>query len=259
MNANFWLVSASVSFAFSQETSVAKARELETQHKGKLLKTEVSCLTSHVQLKTINFHPNFLQALASVSNSSDLYPIMKKYGTYYYKSASLGGKLTQVTTLSEELLDSKSSSEFSQSTQISFGASVSAPRFSASTSYDGSLDSTVSQEEQSTYESLSARSSVITQGGPPGSFGPDYSSDAPTDFGGWANWIDLLPVPIDYELGAIGGIIPDTWLTKNGTSIKQLWQTAEKEYYRRQSYETYSKYHYQYNRRNLMLISICRL
>jgi hypothetical protein len=248
MNANFFgLVSGSVSFAFSQETSVAKARELETQHKGKLLKTEVSCLTSHVQLKSINFHPNFLQALASVSNTSDLYPIMKKYGTYYYKSASLGGKLTQVTTLSEELLDSKSSSEFSQSTQISFGASVSAPRFSASTSFDGSLDSTVSQEEQSTYESLSARSSVITQGGPPGSFGPDYSSDAPTDFGGWANWIDLLPVPIDYELGAVGGIIPDTWLTKNGTSIKQIWQTAEKEYYRRQSYETYNLKRYKYS------------
>jgi hypothetical protein len=239
VSATIGFVSGSASFAFSQETSVAKARELETQHKGKLLKTEVSCLTSQVQLKKINFHPNFLKALASVHTTSDLYPIMKKYGTYYYKSASLGGKLTQVTTLSEELLDSKSSSEYSQSTQISFGASVSAPRYSASTNFDGSLDSTVSEEEQKTYESMSARSSVITQGGPPGSFGPDYSSDAPTDFGGWANWIDLLPVPIDYELGAIGNIIPETYLTKNGTSIKQLWQVAETEFYLKQSHTSY--------------------
>lgn len=62
-------------------------------------------------------------------------------------------------------------------------------------------------------------SQLYSYGGAPGAYGPSYDS-GPDSFGEWATTVDLLPVPIDYSLGAIGDIIPDAWTTPGGDKIK---------------------------------------
>lgn len=204
--------SASASLAFSYEKSTQRARELETKASGSLVVTEVNCETSKVQLAKYTFHPGFLSDLANANSSAALLRVIEKYGTHFYDHAVLGGRLRQVTTMSSGSRNSKTKEEINEQASLSFSASVSVPVFSASgsVSLSGSIDSSSNSEDQSEYESNSFRSSVITYGGPPGSFGPT-TSDAPSNFGDWASNIDLLPVPIDFRLREIADIIPSSW------------------------------------------------
>ncbi len=191
--------------------------------------SEVKCATSRVKLAKHTFHPAFLDDLRKAKTDSDLVNLVKKCGTHVYSSAILGGKVRQVTTLKKEFQSSKTKQELEESAALSLSASVSGPAFSTSGSFSGSVDTSTSREVQSSYERSSFRSSVITYGGPPGSFGPT-TSDAPSNFGHWASAIDLLPVPIDYTLQPIYDIIPEQWMmTFNGknTSVRDLWARAD--------------------------------
>lgn len=227
LNINFLEADIDVSLGFSMETSVKQARELEKQSSGGIAKTEVICQTSQVELKNITFHPKFLEELSVVEEAEDLYPIMEKYGTHYIKSATMGGKLVQLTSFHEDLLDDKISSEYSRNMELSFGLSASVPVFgSGNIDFEGSLDTKETSDTQTHFEEKSSRTSIITYGGPPGSFGPDYTNNAPTNFGDWASYVDLLPVPVQFQLDDISNIIPETWRTRNNTSIKQLWSSA---------------------------------
>lgn len=224
-------MSASASVAYSQEKSVSAAREQEKKASGTVIVTEVSCETSKVQLgPSYSFHPRFLEDLAGVKNVGQMKSVIKKYGTHIYSSAVLGGRLRQVTTITKDTHSSKSKEELSESASLSFSASVSSPVFSASGSFSGSVDSSSSTEKQGEYQDNSFRSTVLTYGGPPGSFGPT-TSDAPSNFGDWASNIDLLPVPIHYTLRPIYNIIPDSWKIKLDTgvltSVRQTWNDAE--------------------------------
>lgn len=223
-------VNIDMSLAMSQEVSVSSALNLKQQRSGSVVVTEVTCETSKVQLSKFNLHPSFLEELSLVDTGADVLPLMKKYGTHFYNTATLGGRLRQVTVLDSSYESTQSEFEIQKSADISFAASVSGTLLSADASLSldlaGSLDSSTSSAQQSEYESSTSRSTVITYGGPPGSFGPT-TSEAPSNFGDWASAVDLLPVPIDYQLVPIHNAIPAEWRSKNGTSIKEIWKSAE--------------------------------
>ena len=220
------IVDVSASFSYSQENSVKISREMEQRSSGSLVYTELSCATSKIQMAKYTFHPAFLTALSRLNSSADVVDMIEKYGSHFYSNAVLGGRLSQVTSVSSSFASSKTSSELEAHAKLSFGASVSSPIFSVSGGFSGSIDSSITTEQQEEFESSSTRSSVLTYGGPPGSFGPS-SSDAPSNFGDWASAVDLLPVPIEYTLKKISDIIPDAWKSANGTSLRAMWLEGE--------------------------------
>lgn len=219
-------VEIGASFGYSQESSVKISREMENTRSGSLIFTELSCATSKVQMAKYTFHLAFLADLARVNGTEDVVAMIDKYGSHFYDSATLGGRLRQVTSVSSIFASSKTTTELEKHAQLSFGASVTSPLFSISGDFRGSLDSSITAESQLEFEESSTHSSVITYGGPPGSFGPSVS-DAPSNFGDWASAVDLLPVPIDYKLRRISDIIPDTWNSRNGTALRDIWLQGE--------------------------------
>jgi hypothetical protein len=109
----------------------------------------------------------------------------------------------------------------------SFSASASGWGLSASAS--GSYSDSIGQnsQTQSSFESSSNKSFIITYGGAPGSFGPnsaagDDSAAGAADWGAWARTVDLQPVPVNYALAPIGSILPKYWA--NASSV---WYAAE--------------------------------
>ncbi len=49
------------------------------------------------------------------------------------------------------------------------------------------------------FESESSSSYIMSYGGAPGTFGPTNPND-PANWGSWAQTVDLLPIPINYEV-----------------------------------------------------------
>jgi hypothetical protein len=166
-------------------------------------------------MKKYTFHPVFLTDLSQVASLNDVLRLFNKYGTHYYKKASLGGKLKQITSVDDTFEKSSTEQEMSEQSRLQFSAGVSGlDIFSASFSSSYSLQEESSFEQQREFQTSTSRSRIITYGGAPGSFGPS-SNEAPSNFGDWAATVDLLPVPVQYELGRIDEIIPDTWRTKS--------------------------------------------
>lgn len=206
--------------AFSGSRAVKSALELETKTSGAVIKSTIQCATSQVKVAKYTFHPIFLEAVAKAKSISNIQSIIQKYGSHVYSSAILGGKLEQITTTSKAFRSSKTEHELEEHASLSLSASVSGPAFSGSGTFSGSVDSTTTGQSQNDYQEETSRSTIITHGGPPGSFGPT-TSDAPSNFGDWASAVDLLPVPINYSLIPMYDAIPNTWTVKfsNGTEV----------------------------------------
>ncbi|KYQ91949.1 hypothetical protein DLAC_07190 [Tieghemostelium lacteum] len=217
---------------YATEKSVSSSRDIGTIEKGSFFKTDAKCLVSKVQIHKYTFHPNFLYDISLVNTTLDMLAIINKYGSHYYKSVSLGGKLSQITVVSEKTRNEFESSEMKESIKLSFSASVSSPIGGVRGSYSQSLDNEVSTTRQSEFTSKTKKTSIIVYGGAPGSYGPsDTPESTISSFGAWASSVDQIPVPIDYQLSAIGNIIPKTWVTRNGTQIRAIWYEAELKYY----------------------------
>eukprot|EP00029_Vermamoeba_vermiformis_P005898 TRINITY_DN2177_c0_g1_i2.p1 TRINITY_DN2177_c0_g1~~TRINITY_DN2177_c0_g1_i2.p1 ORF type:complete len:565 (-),score=41.60 TRINITY_DN2177_c0_g1_i2:843-2537(-) len=229
----FGAYSASGSYSYSKERSVEAAQSLKQQRSGSIAVGEVICEASKVQQSSLNLHPIFLRDLSLVTNSSDILKLMNKYGTHYYKSATLGGRLRQVTVIDSQFTSKSNEREIKESSKLSLTGAVAGEAYGVKASltgaYASSKDSTITTEQQRDFESSSSRSRIITYGGPPGSFGPS-SSKAPSTFGEWARYVDLLPVPINYQLVPIYNAIHPLWKTRNGTSIRTLWKSAQIEF-----------------------------
>jgi hypothetical protein len=178
---------ANFDFSFSQSSAAQVARNLEQKRSGSLTLTEARCATMKAQLRGINFHPSFLAEVATISTAEGALLLLEKYGTHYYKSAVLGGKLSLVTVVDKQWETSTTSNFLQQHSELSFGAGVSSSAFSVDGSFSQTKDSEVSEESRQEYESASSRSTILTEGGSPGSFSPDSQdgfSSAPTTFGG---------------------------------------------------------------------------
>lgn len=75
-----------------------------------------------MELKAKTLHPAFLNDL--LDHREHLLPIVEKYGTHYYTSADMGGKLVMMSSISTSLTSSTSSRSVQQSTKMSFSAKV---------------------------------------------------------------------------------------------------------------------------------------
>ncbi|KAF2069657.1 hypothetical protein CYY_009026 [Polysphondylium violaceum] len=236
--------SISMSASLSLSESSKKAAESQSQKDGSVSKTTLKCETSKVHMvEPFRFNNKFIQDITNTYTPEDqnydkhsntkeaMKNVIKKYGSLYYKSATLGGKLEQITVVEHSFASSKSSSEIQRSMDMSFSVSASSKILpvSGSVSMSASMDSKTTKEQQSTYESNSDRSTMTVYGGKPGSFGDDKSPNA---LNSWAKTVDLIPYPIDYQAGYIGDIIPSDWYLENGLNVKTIWMEAEFEMYK---------------------------
>ena len=227
-------VKVALSGAYSQESSSSAASTVQGDTSNTLLVTSVECLTSKVQLTDINFHPNFLADLNNaISDSDAMIALVEKYGTHYYTSANMGGKLVMTTSTSSSKAATTSESSTTKAVQISFSAKVSG--YGANADAAGSYSKATSENDaaQSDFESSSTHSSIISYGGAPGSFGPSGGDGTgASNWGDWAQTVDLQPVPLDYQLARIGTLF--TGMTIAGNDVTEAWQDAEFSYYQSQ-------------------------
>ncbi|EGG13824.1 hypothetical protein DFA_11585 [Cavenderia fasciculata] len=225
-----------VSAAFSGEKSVSEASSMSTSSTQSVLKTEIKCVSTYIEIDQdyVKFDPIFLQDVANIKKKTDLLPIFDKYGTYYYKNAYMGGKLVQLMSTTQSSSTSTSSSEWSAAASASMGASLGLGSLSASGSVSVSYDTSISQEQMDEMSKQSSLSKILTWGGIPSAFTPEFSSN----FGSYSEWtdtLDLYPVPIDYQLGAIRDLIPKEWAIQLedgvNTTILDAWVEMENLYY----------------------------
>jgi len=218
-------ITGAVDGSMQKEESVHEAQSLETEKSGRVISVESKCYTSKVDLiSTSILSREFAKSLVEMGNNVEkCKAVVAQYGTHYYKSASLGGSLRQIFTMSEESWFSQSEYETSKSAQSSFDASVSVgPLFSASVDTETSESSTKKMSASEKFKKQSIKSSIITYGGAPGLFSPGSaeSEGVSIDWGEWAQTIDLLPVPVDYSVGFIYDILP------NNKTIRDCWSAG---------------------------------
>lgn len=53
------------------------------------------------------FHPQFIQEVANAFDVPSMVKVIRKYGSHYYKSAKMGGKLVQVTAMDSSYSNKK--------------------------------------------------------------------------------------------------------------------------------------------------------
>ncbi|KAF2075449.1 hypothetical protein CYY_003230 [Polysphondylium violaceum] len=235
VDGSYLFVSMSAEASFSHSETKTTASEMQKKMDGSISVTELHCETSKIHLIETKFHPKFIQDISKAFVEGDqaksdelMQNVMKKYGTIYYQSATLGGKLEVISIVSNSFTSRKSSNEVEKSTEVTASLQLSGSVFGASASagIEGSvsLDSTNSESEQNDYETNSMRSTVKVYGGEPGSYGKDNDANA---FNSWAKNVDIVPFPIDYKVGYISDIIPKSWFFKGTHSIKEAWERNE--------------------------------
>ncbi|EFA79399.1 hypothetical protein PPL_07817 [Heterostelium album PN500] len=220
---------------FSLDGSIGAARDQSQSSTKNVFVTQVNCTTTYIEMddQRIRFHPMFLKDLATIKQKSDLLKIFDKYGTYYYSSAYMGGKLVQISTTSESIDTDEKKSKWSIAAELKLGADVEIPGFEGGGSNRFNLGLSSDEETYSEIQRKSTYSSIITYGGPPAAFAPS-DSFVPPSFHGWSSSIDLLPVPIGFKVKPIRDLLKDTWAIKLGSTeykVAQLWKEMEKVYY----------------------------
>jgi hypothetical protein len=209
------------------ELDLAMRTALNTQESGSgsLTSTEAKCATTSIQLNyqdVSSFHPEFIADLKNTA-VEDMLSIIDKYGTHYYRSVVMGGKLVQFSVTSEEYQSGSVKIELDAMAHAGFGGGAKLAKFSANANVDVTGSFKTALQKQYEFESNTTRSSIVTYGGAPGSF----DSNDITYWNEWAKSVDLLPVPIDYKLGEIADLIPDT---QAWADVKEKWKTAVGDY-----------------------------
>lgn len=222
---------AAASLAYSQEESVTSATTAQAERGGTLFVSEVECLTYRAKISRKNLHPQFVLDLmyATLDGSTTaMLSVVKKYGTHYYTSADMGGKLTMTTstTMTTDTFSSSISTE--KAVEASMSAKVSGWGANAEAAASFSKASSGTEEFQSTFESTSTHSSIIAYGGAPGSFGPP-GSDGAQNWGDWSQTVDLQPVAVSFQVDRIYNLLSSFSL--GGINVSTLWQNAESMYY----------------------------
>ncbi|PRP86507.1 hypothetical protein PROFUN_05289 [Planoprotostelium fungivorum] len=127
------------------------------------------------------------------------------------------------SVLDKSHTQSKTKRETKSSLSASAQASFSGWGYSGSASVSYSGQQSDSAEKQKEFESKTSKSSVLASGGAPGSYGPDQDSNGPSTYSKWAENLDLLPVPLDYDAGVIGDLLP---IRASGLLLRRQWFLA---------------------------------
>ncbi|GAM28850.1 hypothetical protein SAMD00019534_120260 [Acytostelium subglobosum LB1] len=219
---------AKSSLAMSSSTSVNNAKDLENKTSGSITTTTFKCQISTIQMDdsiTPNFHPKFLHDISRVVDKESMKRVVSKYGIYYKKWATFGGTLEQVNSVSSSFTSSQSSQSLESCLSMSFAESITAEGTGESANLANSLSSQVGKDTATSFDRSSTGTMLVIKGGAPGSYGEDI--DDPLE--SWVGSIDLMPYPIDFNLGLVSDLIPDSWQITNSsdTTVKKLWIDAE--------------------------------
>lgn len=172
---NVFGVHVAASAAYSKDRTSKAASDIHSDMSGTLFVSSGKCYVSKVQLERVHLHADFIAELyANWNNSENMQKLVQKYGTLYYKSATMGGVLKMATSTSKSASNSHSSQSLQTATKMSFSAKVSGYGASASGSASYSSDNSGSSDVQNSFESSSIHSSVVTYGGAPSAFGGKY-------------------------------------------------------------------------------------
>lgn len=210
---------------FEFDASISAAYSTQEKNSGSLSVTTSECSTTSVQLNhrdIQSFHPEFVSDLIDANTDAELVTLVDKYGTHFYKGAVFGGKLVQISSIKSEYENRLTKVDMDSRLHLGFGGGGTLGKFSAYTNNDISASLSTELENQLEFESNTARSSIITSGGTPGSF--DTSGDV-SSWSEWAKSVDLIPVPIRFTLGEISEIIPEDW-----PELKEKYEKAVKNY-----------------------------
>ncbi|KAF2068367.1 hypothetical protein CYY_010307, partial [Polysphondylium violaceum] len=126
--------------------------------------------------------------------------------------------------------------EWTESVSGSFSASVSSPTFSVSGSVSAAVDKSQSEQQQQEKQESSTTSRMMVYGGIPAAFSPAEDGQSSPGFKEWASSIDVLPVPVDYQLYPIKMLLNSLWVNKHGVNIRALWEEAEISYYKGEAF-----------------------
>ncbi|KAF2070182.1 hypothetical protein CYY_008497 [Polysphondylium violaceum] len=226
--------SLSLGISHSNEKSVEESSKQSTTEKERIFKSDVYCKTSFVELDLdrISFNPNFLNDLNQVKGLEDMLILIQRYGTYFYKSSFLGGKLSQLTITRETNVENSSENSWEEKSQTSMSLSVKTPMFSIDGGgIEESLDKKNKESTEDSETTESTTSKVLTYGGIAAAFSPASDGYSSPTYDQWVESIDLLPVPIDYQLFPIKKYINPSWVNKYNQKLSELWTSAEKVYY----------------------------
>jgi len=219
--------------SFSLEKSIKESNKMRNSVSQKIFKTDLVCKTSFVEmdLDRVSLHPNVLNELSNVKDQLGMIQLIKKHGTHFYKKTYLGGKLSQLTVTSESSASGNSEKGWSESAAASFSASVSGPAFSLKASVSASVDKSQTESQQQEKNDQSSTSRLLVYGGAPTAFSPSQDKSSGPGFMEWAQSIDVLPVPIDYQLYPIRYVINKNWINKHGVKLQEAWAYAESIFY----------------------------
>jgi len=226
-------ISGGGSAAFSLEKSSKESSKMKTSVSQTIFKTDLVCKTTFVEmdLDRVSLHPNVLNELSNVKDTLDMVELIKKHGTHFYKKTFLGGKLSQLTVTSASDASSDTNGEWSESASASLSASVNGPSFSVDTSVSASIDKSQSTSKQQEKSDSSSISRLLVYGGAPAAFSPSQDKSSGPGFMEWAQSIDVLPIPIDYQLYPIRYVINKNWVNKHGVKLQETWENAEQMFY----------------------------
>ncbi|KAF2070126.1 hypothetical protein CYY_008556 [Polysphondylium violaceum] len=226
-------ISGGGGIGFSLEKSSKEASKLSTNVNQRIFKTDLLCKTTflEIDLDRISIHPKLLSDFSNIKDSVEMVGLIKKYGTHFYKKTFMGGKLTHFTITDESEVNTENESEWQESASASLSASVSGPSFSVDASVEASVDKSQSDSSQSQKSESSTTSRILVYGGTPAAFSPASDFSSSPGFTEWASSIDVLPVPIDYQLYPIRHILNQNWVNKYGINIAKTWADAENIFY----------------------------
>jgi len=237
---SYSFISGSASVAYSKEKSTSEARKMSTSFSQTIFKTDLLCKSSFVEmdLNKVSLHPNLLNELADVKDEQDMLVLVRKHGTHFYKKTYFGGKLSQLTITQTHEVTTENKDEWSESSSGSFSASISSPTFSVSGSVSASVDRSQSEEQQQQKSETSTTSRLLIYGGMPAAFSPAEDGRSSPGFKDWAQSIDVLPVPVDFQLYPIRDLIKSEWINKNNINLLETWKNAELMFYVENGYNS---------------------
>eukprot|EP01132_Coremiostelium_polycephalum_P007407 gene7407-9102_t len=231
-NAGIGKIGLEVEASYSQEKSVKTSQKVSSMKSGTLIESNIVCSSSNVQLNQdhSSFSLNFLSDISKAETVRDFLSLIQRYGTHYYTSAVLGGKLTQVTSTEQSTSSVEDKKSVENKVSKAMSAKVTSPVLNVQASYSDSYAKDTNEDRMREFNEASSKSSIIVYGGLAGSFGPADDTGI-VSFGEWAATIDEVPIPVNYTLLPIRSRIHPSWKTPKGLLVMDQWTSAEKMYY----------------------------
>ncbi|KAF2074301.1 hypothetical protein CYY_004395 [Polysphondylium violaceum] len=234
INGNYKAVTVAVSYGHSENSK--KANETQDNFDRNFYQSTVLCKMYKINMvEPYRWNPRFIQDIGNAyyehedaqyaknMTTENMIKVINNYGSGFYKSATLGGKLEQLTSIENSYLQKVSSYEIEKNNNYALAVSVSAGIFKGKASQRGSIDKSTSQAQMEEYIKNSKRSTLTVVGGAPGSYG----EEEPNAFETWTNSLDKLPAPIEGAIGFVSDILPSSWYFKGGFNVKEIWEEAE--------------------------------